>query len=76
MVTGIGQERQEVASKILSPLVGRILKTRIHRTEAIEKSQMENDEENLTPVILQRNWNRGARDYRSLVREILDLWPR
>jgi chromosome partitioning protein len=76
MVTGMGQERQEVASKILSPLVGRILKTRIHRTEAIEKSQMENDEENLTPVILQRNWNRGARDYRSLVREILDLWPR
>jgi chromosome partitioning protein len=76
MVTGLGQERQEVASKILSPLAGRILKTRIHRTEAIEKSQMENDEENLTPVILQKNWNRGARDYRSLAREILELWPR
>ena len=76
MVTGLGQERQEVASKILSPLAEKILKTRIHRTEAIEKSQMESDEENLLPVILQKNWNRGARDYRSLVREILELWPR
>lgn len=76
MVTGLGQERQELASKILSPLTDRILKTRIHRTEAIEKSQMETDEEALTPVILQKNWNRGARDYRGLVREILELWPR
>lgn len=75
MVTGLGQERQEHASRILAPLEARILKTRIHRTEAIEKSQMETEEEILTPVIMRKQWNRGARDYRSLVREILELWP-
>jgi chromosome partitioning protein len=75
MMTGLGQERQENASKILMPLAARILKTRIHRTEAIEKSQMETEDENLTPVIMRKQWNRGARDYRSLVREILELWP-
>jgi chromosome partitioning protein len=75
MVTGYGEERQLRAWRILEPLQDRILTTRVHRTEAIERSQMETDgEEQLTPVILQRQWNRGARDYRALVKEIESLW--
>jgi chromosome partitioning protein len=74
MVTGFGEERQLKASKILEPLHGRILKSRIKRTEAIEKSQMESEENSLEPVVLQKKWSRGARDYRSLVKEVLELW--
>lgn len=75
MVTGHGEERQKAAKRILEPVQKRILQTRIRRTEAIERSQMEQEDEELTPVVLQKRWNRGAGDYRNLVREILELWP-
>lgn len=75
MITGHGEERQQQAVKVLSPLEDRILNTRIRRTESIEKSQMETDTDEITPVILQRQWNRGAQDYRALVKEVLELWP-
>lgn len=75
MVSGHGEERQQQAVKVLSPLEDHILNTRIRRTEAIERSQMETETEEITPVILQRQWNRGAQDYRSLVKEVLELWP-
>ncbi len=75
-VSGHGEDRQAVAAKILSPLKSHILKTRIRKTEAIERSQMEgDDEEPPTPVVLSKNWNVGARDYRALVKEVLELWP-
>lgn len=74
MVSGVGAARQEKASAILSQLEERILNTRIRRTEAIERSQMEVEDEPLLPVMLKREWNRGVQDYRSLVREVLDLW--
>jgi cellulose biosynthesis protein BcsQ len=74
MVTGYGEERQQYAAKVLAPVQDRILKTRIRRTESIERSQMETEDEELTPVILQKQWNRGAQDYRNLVKEITDLW--
>lgn len=76
MVTGQGGERQAQAVRILEPIQDRILKTRIPRTEAIEKSQMEGDEdEPLVPVVLSKNWNRGSQAYRALVKEIAELWP-
>ena len=75
MVSGYGEERNQAAAKILAPLQDRILKTQIRRTEAIERSQMERDETDLTPVILQKGWNWGAQDYRQLVKEVLALWP-
>jgi chromosome partitioning protein len=75
MVSGHGEDRQARAQRILQPLEDRILTTRIHRTEAIEKSQMETDDApGLIPAILQKQWNRGARDYRALVKEIETLW--
>ena len=75
-VSGHGEERQATAAKILAPIRGRILNTKIRKTEAIERSQMEgDDEEPPTPVVLSKNWNVGARDYRALVKEVLELWP-
>lgn len=75
MVTGHGEERQQQAERILSPLKDRILATKIRRTEAIEKSQMETDEENLKPIIMHKTWTRAAQDYRALVKEIASIWP-
>lgn len=75
MVGGHGEERQGRAWKILEPVQDRILTTRIHRNEAIERSQMEgSDGGGLLPVILQKDRSRGARDYRALVKEIESLW--
>lgn len=75
MVSGHGEERNQTATRILEPLRNRILQTQIRRTEAIERSQMEGEETDLTPVILQKGWNRGAQDYRNLVKEVMTLWP-
>lgn len=74
-VTGMAQTRQEKGWKIIEPIQDRILQTRIHRTEAIEQSQIETDEGEPEPVIMQKKWTKGARDYRALVKEILELWP-
>ena len=75
MVSGHGEERQQQAARILAPLQERILQTRIRRTEAIERSQMEGEQEEPTPVVMQKQWNRGRQDYQSLVKEILAVWP-
>lgn len=75
MVTGFGEERQAQAVRILEPIADRILSTRIRRTEAIEKSQMENDDETLVPVVLSKVANRGSQDYRALTKEVAELWP-
>lgn len=75
MITGYGEERNQTAQRILSPITDRILNTRIRRTEAIAKSQMESGEEPLSPVILKKNWSKGAQDYRNLVKEIVEIWP-
>ncbi len=75
-VSGRGKERQALGSKFLSPIQDRILNSRIRLNEAIEESQMESeDEEPPTPVVLSKTWNVGARDYRALVKEILEIWP-
>lgn len=75
MTGGVGEERQGRAWKILEPVQDRILTTRIRRNEAIERSQMEGSAPSgLIPVVLQKDWSRGARDYRELVREIELLW--
>ena len=76
MVSGHGEERQAHAVRILDPIKDRILQTKIPRAEAIEKSQMETeDDEPLTPVVLSKKWNRGSQAYKALVKEVLELWP-
>lgn len=76
MVKGYGKERQAVAWNILAPLAGHILNTQIRETEAVEKSQMNEDEEEIMAVVLQKqSGNRGAQDYRALVKELVELWP-
>ena len=75
MTGGHGEERQGRAWKILEPVRERVLATRIHRNEAIERSQLERDgAPGLLPVVLRREWSRGAGDYRALVREVEALW--
>jgi chromosome partitioning protein len=75
MVSGYGEERNLAAQRILAPIANRILKTQIRRTEAIAKSQMEHDEEPLSPIVWRKQWSRGAQDYRHLTKEIIELWP-
>lgn len=76
MVTGHGEERQAQAVRILEPIKDRILETRIPRTEAIERSQMEGEsDEPLIPIVLSKTSNRGSQAYRALVKEVLDKWP-
>lgn len=76
MVTGHGEERQAQAVRILEPIKDRILETRIPRTEAIERSQMEGEsDEPLIPIVLSKTSNRGSQAYRALVKEILEKWP-
>ena len=74
-VKGFGKERKAAAWKILEPLSHKILKTQIRETEAIEDSQMSEDEEIMAVVLQKQASNRGAQDYRSLVREVIELWP-
>ena len=76
MVTGHGEERQSQAVRILEPIKDRILETRIPRTEAIERSQMEGEtDEPLIPIVLSKTSNRGSQAYRALVKEVLEKWP-
>jgi len=74
-VTGYGEDRQFHAIKYLEALADRILKTRIRHNEAIPRSQLETEDIDPAPVVLQKSSSRGAKDYRALVKEILDLWP-
>lgn len=77
-VTGIAVNRQAKAWQVLEPIKDRILATQIHRVEAIEHSQLpaeDDEEEDLMPVIMQKTWNKGKRDYRALVKELIALWP-
>ncbi len=74
-VTGHGEDRQFHAIKYLEALADRILKTRIRHNEAIPRSQIETEETDPVPVVLQKSYSRGAQDYRALVKEILELWP-
>jgi chromosome partitioning protein len=76
MVTGMAENRQARGWELLKPLEDRILKTRIRRTESIEQSQMEVNGAPVCPVVLQSRWTPGAKDYRDLVREIEETWPR
>ncbi|MBX3110278.1 MAG: ParA family protein [Fimbriimonadaceae bacterium] len=74
-VTGHGEDRQFHAIKYLESFADRILKSRIRHNEAIPRSQIETEEVEPAPVILQKSYSRGAQDYRALVKEILELWP-
>ena len=75
-VTGHGKDRQQQALEVLGPVEDRILQTEIARTEAIERSQMKQpDQERLTPVVLSKKANRGKHDFRALAREVIETWP-
>lgn len=75
-VTGHGKERQLQAMEVLGPVEDRILATEIARTEAIERSQMKQpDQERLVPVVLSKKANRGRADFKALATEVIATWP-
>lgn len=74
-VKGHGQERQARARQELAPVEDRVLKSQIRETEAVEKSQEGGGDEEMVPLILQGGSNVAVKDYRSLVQEVLELWP-
>lgn len=75
-VSGHGDERNKTAQKVLTAINDRILTTQIRNNEAIQKSQMESDDDQpISPVVLKKEWSKGARDYRQLVKEIQQVWP-
>jgi chromosome partitioning protein len=75
-VKGYGKERQAIAWSYLEPVAQNILETRIRETEAIEKSQMNEDEDVPMAVVMNpKSSSRGAEDYKALVREVEKLWP-
>lgn len=77
-VKGTGKERQGKLREILAPVSERFLNTQIRETEAIERSEMPDDEEDnviMTVVKERPSANRGAQDYWNLVKEITEIWP-
>jgi chromosome partitioning protein len=74
-ITRAARDRQDKAWSILAPLEDRIFQSRIRRTEAIERSQLEDNGNSFTPVISRKESTRGKQDYRALTKEVLSLWP-
>lgn len=75
-VTGHGKDRQQQALEVLGPVEDRILATEIARTEAIERSQMQQPgEDRIVPVVLSKRSNRARQDFRALACEVTKTWP-
>lgn len=74
-VTARYEDTQLQAIKILEPVMDRILETQIAENVAIGRSQMETEEQKPSPVIKSETRSQGAKDYRTLVKEILEIWP-
>lgn len=72
MVGGHGRERQAEIASILEPVAERIFKTRIRRSEAIVRSQMDRDD--MVPAVTGGQFYQGSLDYRALTNEIMLLW--
>jgi chromosome partitioning protein len=68
-------KRQETAWSLLKPIEDRILDTRIRESEAVEQSQMGDEDEVLSVVKESVTRNRAAEDYQALVKEVTTLWP-
>jgi chromosome partitioning protein len=68
-------KRQETAWNLLKPIEDRILETRIRESEAVEQSQMGDEDEMLSVVKELGTRNRAAEDYQALVKEVITLWP-
>jgi chromosome partitioning protein len=74
MVSGRADERNQAAWTMLQPVQDRILRTRIHQTESIQRSQMHGEDRPGAVILEKQSWNRGARDYKQLVKEVVELW--
>ena len=63
------------AIRHLKPVHDRLLETQIAENIAVARSQMETERQKSSPVILSESKSKSAKDYRSLVKEIVEIWP-
>jgi len=74
-VTAVYEETQLQAIKALKPVQKRILKTQIALNISISRSQMGTDHQTPTSVLNVEARSQGAKDYRALVKELVNIWP-
>ncbi|MBS1807534.1 MAG: ParA family protein [Acidobacteria bacterium] len=68
--------RDRRTEQVLKPLRKQILQTKIRRTESVGRSHFEEGDSSAMPVIARPRgaYERGAAEYRALVKEIVQLW--
>jgi chromosome partitioning protein len=73
MVSGYGKDSNQKIEDALNAYSDMILNSKIKQTVGIRKSQIENEEGKLVPVILHKS-SEGSKDLRNLTREIIEIW--
>ena len=74
-VTERYRETQLGAIQALDPVKERILSTQIALNIAIARSQIETDADGPSSIFNRETRSQGAKDYRALVKEIVEIWP-
>lgn len=72
MVMGQATVTNEQVRKILEPLNEKVLDSRIHRNESLNRAQTE---ESPKDIVEYDKKSRGAKDYLSLTEEVIRIWP-
>lgn len=71
MVMGAATVTNDIVSKAIEPVKEHVLSTIIHRNEALNRAQTEDEPRDI--VSYDKN-SRGAKDYQELTQELLQLW--
>ena len=72
MVMGQATVTNQMVERVLEPLRGKLLDTRIRRCEQLNRSQTEDQPRDIWSYARS---SRAAKDYQTLTEEILSLWP-
>lgn len=72
MVMGSATVTNDMVNRVLEPVRDRLLKSSIHRNEALNRSQTD---EQPRDIVAYDKASRGAKDYQALTEELLKLWP-
>jgi chromosome partitioning protein len=72
MVMGQATVTNEQVRKILEPLNEKVLESRIHRNESLNRAQTEEPPKD---IVEYDKKSRGAKDYVALTEEVIRIWP-
>jgi chromosome partitioning protein len=72
MVLGTATVTNEMISKALESVSDHLLETSIHRNEALNRAQTDDQPRD---IVAYDKASRGAKDYQALTEELLKLWP-